>query len=161
MTVSSHNLNVNLYFWPKKGSAFPQGSIAIVNSDQNSILYIGRIFWNCNITHLIHIAYTISSAIAADFWGPRQESFLPSAVSLSNKHSASVERTCNLARQGNIWNEFNLFQAHKADFWNKMRTTIEIIDIEILIKELEEIKVWIGIIKFLIEIKKTEEIIVL
>ena len=34
-----------------------------------------------------------------------------------------------------------------------MRTTIEIIDIDILIKELEEIKVWIGIIKFLIEIK--------
>ena len=42
-----------------------------------------------------------------------------------------------------------------------MRTATEVIGIEILIKELEKIKVWIGI-KLLLEIKKkTEKILVL
>ena len=41
-----------------------------------------------------------------------------------------------------------------------MRTAIEIKAIGILLKELEEIKVWVGI-KLLIQIKQTEKIIVL
>ena len=39
-------------------------SIVIVNWHQNSILHIDRTSWNCNITRLIHITCTISSAIA-------------------------------------------------------------------------------------------------
>ena len=50
------------------------------------------------------------------------------------------------------WNEFRFFQARKIDLWNKMRTAIELIDIGILIKKIDQIKVWIGI-KLLIEIK--------
>ena len=60
--------------------------------------------------------------------------------------------TCNVARLGECWNEFNFFQAHEIDLWSKMRAAIEIMDIGILIKEPEEIKVGTGI-KLLIEIK--------
>ena len=44
------------------------------------------------------------------------------------------------------------FQVRNIDIWNKMRNATEIIGIGILIKELEEIKVWIEI-KLLIELK--------
>lgn len=44
------------------------------------------------------------------------------------------------------WKEFNIFEAHKIDHWNKMMTVIEIIGIGILMKEFEKIKVWIGIV---------------
>ena len=66
--------------------------------------------------------------------------------------------TCNHARLGKSWNEFNFFQARKIDLWNKTKAAIEIIRIGILIKVLEEIEVWIGT-KFLMEIKWTEKII--
>ena len=89
----------------------------------------------------------ILSAMTTDSWRPR---FLCSAAFLFNKDSKSVENTCNLARLGKNWNEFNLFQAYKIHLWNKMRTAIEKIGIGILNKELKEIKFWIGI-KLLIE----------
>ena len=57
---------------------------------------------------------------------------------------------------GKSWNEFNFFQAFEIDLWKKLRTAIEIIAIWILIKELEEIKVSVGI-KLLIEIKLKEK----
>ena len=87
-----------------------------------------------------------------DCWISYQENFIPSAGFLFKEDNESVEDTCNL--------EFHFFQAPKIDIWNKMSTAIEIISIEILMKELEEIKVWIGI-KLLIEINQTKKIIVL
>ena len=67
-------------------------------------------------------------------------------------HYIKIRNTCNLSRLEKSWNELN-FQARKIDFWNKMRTAIEIIGIEILIKELEEIKILTGVKFLLIEIK--------
>ena len=90
------------------------------------------------------MAYTISLAIATNFWRPRQENFLPDGF-LFNEDSESVQKACNLARLGNNWNEFTFFQTCKTDLWNKTRTAIEIISIAILTKELEETKIWIGI----------------
>ena len=66
------NLDANIYFWRKESSTFSQINITIVNSHQNSILYIDRNSWNCNIIHSIHIACTILPAIAMDCWRPRQ-----------------------------------------------------------------------------------------
>ena len=101
---------------------------------------------------MINIACTISSAILTDCWRPRQENFFPSAAFVFKKDSESVENIWNLARLGK--NEMNLtfFQVRNIDIWNKMRNATEIIGIGILIKELEEIKVWIEI-KLLIELK--------
>ena len=88
------NLDVTVYFWPKQISPiFSQISIAIVNWNQNSILYIER---TCNITRLIHITWTIFLAIATDCWGPRQENVLPNSTFLFNEDSENVENTCNL-----------------------------------------------------------------
>ena len=82
-----------------------------------------------------------------------QDKKTPSPVLLSySTKIVSVENTCNLARLGKNWNKFNFFEAHKIDLRNKMRTAIEIIGTRILIKELGEIKVWIGI-KLFIKIK--------
>ena len=113
----------------KDSYTFSRISIAVVNSHQNSILYTDRTSWNCNNTRLVHVACMISSAIATDCWRPRQENFLPSTAFLFNEDSESVENTFNPARLGKSWNEFNLLQARKIDFWNKMRTAIEVIDI--------------------------------
>ena len=77
-----------------------------------------------------------------------------------SKHYIKIRNTCNLARLGKSWHEFNFFQTRKIDLWNKMRTAIEIIGIGISIKELEKIKFWMGI-QLLIEIKQTEKILVL
>ena len=107
-------------------------SIAIVNSHQNSILYIEKTSWNRYITCLIRIACTISWAIAKDCLRPRQENFL-------NNDAFR-------------FNEFNFFQAQEIDLWNHIRTAIEIIGTGILIKKFEEIKDGIKI-KLLIEIK--------
>lgn len=108
-------------------------------------MYIDRTFENCKITCLIHITCTISPAIATDCCRPRLGNFLPSAAFLFNNDSEKVENTCNLAKLEKSWKEFNIFEAHKIDHWNKMMTVIEIIGIGILMKELEKIKVWIGI----------------
>ena len=117
-------------------------------------MYIDRTSWNCNITGLIHITCTISLAIARDCWTPRQENFLPSAAFLFNEDSENVENTCNLAIPGKNWKEFNFFQAHKIDLWNRTRTVIEIVGNGILMKEFEQNEVWVEI-KLLIEIKLT------
>ena len=122
-------------------------------------LYIEITSWNCNITCLIRIVCTISSAVTTDYWRPRQNNSPPSAAFLFNEDSEYVENTCNLARLGKSWNEFNFFQACKIDLWNKMRTLIELIGIRIL-KELKEIKLWRDLkrfeeikVKLLIDIK--------
>ena len=120
-------------------------SIATVKSHQNYIVYNDRTFENCKITCLIHVAFTISPAIATDCCRPRLGNFLPSAAFLFNNNSEKVENTRNLAKLEKSWKEFNIFEAHKIDHWNKMMTVIEIIGIGILMKELEKIKVWIGI----------------
>ena len=72
---------------------------------------------------------------------PRQENVLPSAAFLLNEDSESVKNTYNLARLRKSWNKFNLKQNG---------TAIEKTCLGSLIKELEEIKVWI---KLLLEIK--------
>ena len=107
-------------------------SIAVVNSHQNAILYIEKTSRNRYITCLIHIACTISGAIAKDCLRPRQENFL---------HDDAF-----------LFNEFNFFQAREIDLLNHIRTAIEIIGIGILIKKFEEIKDGIKI-KLLIGIK--------
>ena len=56
-----------------------------------------------------------------------------------------LEKTCNLVRLGKSVNQFNFFQVRKIDLWNKMRTALAMIGIGMLIKELGEVKVWIGI----------------
>ena len=118
--------------------------MAIVNSYQNSILYVGRTSWNCK--HIIE--------------DQDKKTFSSVLLSSLTKGSESVENTRNLARLEKNWNEFNFFQARKIYLWNKMSAAIEMIGIGILIKELEEIKLWIWI-KLLIEIKYTEIIKVL
>ena len=62
-------------------------------------------------------------------------------------------------RLGKSVNQFNFFQVRKIDLWNKMRAALAMIDIGMLIKELGEVKVWIGI-KLLMGMKKTQKIIV-
>ena len=47
-------------------------------------------------------------------------------------------------RLGKSVNQFNFFQVRKIDLWNKMRAALAMIDIGMLIKELGEVKVWIG-----------------
>ena len=121
-------------------------SIATVKSHQNYIVYNDRTFENCKITCLIHVAFTISPAIATDCCRPRQGNFLASAAFLFNKDSESVENTRNLAKLEKIWKEFKIFEAHKIDHWNKMMTAIEITGIGYLMRELEKIKVLIGIV---------------
>ena len=135
--LNSRKLNVNVYFWAKQSSAFSQNSTAIVSLHQNYILYNDRISWNCNITRFIRITYTILSVITTGCWRPRQEIFLVSAAFLFNDWERVCRIHCHLARLIKNWNEFDFFQARKIDLWNKMRT-------EILIKELEGIKVWIN-----------------
>ena len=107
-------------------------SIAVVNSHQNSILYIEKTYWNRYITCFIHVACTISWAIAKDCLRPRQENFL---------HDDAF-----------LFKEFNFFQAREIDLLNHIRTAIEIIGTGILIKKFEEIKDGIKI-KLLIGIK--------
>ena len=102
------NQDVDAYFWRKQRSTFSQMSIAIVNSHQSSILYIGRTSWNCNITRLFHIACTF---VATDCWKPKHENFLLSAAFLFNGDSGSIENTCNLTRLGKSWNQLNFFSS--------------------------------------------------
>ena len=61
-----------------------------------------------------------------------------------SKHSIKIRNTCNLPTLEKSWNEFNFFQTRKIDLWKKRRPAIEIIDTEVLRKELEEINIWIG-----------------
>ena len=75
------------------------------------------------------------------------------------RNSESVGNTYNLARLGKKWIvDFNFFQARKIDSWNKTKTALEIIGIEIFTRELEEIKTSI-VNKLFVEIKWTEKII--
>ena len=69
-----------------------------------------------------------------------------------SKDYIKIRNTSNLARLGKSWNGFNFFQARNIDLWNKTMTVKEIINIGISIKELEEIKIGIGI-KLLIQIE--------
>ena len=124
------NVDVSVYFWPKH-FAYWQNFLKVLNS---------------------YRLHTISSAIAMGCWRSRQENFLFSTAFLFNEESKNVENTCNLAKLRKNWKQFNFFQAPKIDLWSKTRTTTEMIGIGILIKELEQFKVWIGI-KWLIEIK--------
>ena len=88
---------MSIYIFDEYKDPFSHPFIGIFSSHQNSILYIDGTSWKCKITHLIHIACTIS-AIAMDYWTPKQENILPSAAFLFNKDSKSVENTCNLVR---------------------------------------------------------------
>ena len=102
-------------------------------------------------TCLIYVACTILWAIATDC-GRSRQNFLPSASFLFNEDSKSVENTVILGDWGKVETNLIFFQTHKIDLWNKMRTAVKIIGIAVLIKELEKIKVWMGI-RLLIEIK--------
>ena len=68
-------------------------------------------------------------------------------VSYDNGLLKTVIRECswNKTQIENVETNLTFFMLAKLILGNKMRTAIEIISIEILIKQLKEIKVWIGI----------------
>ena len=68
-------------------------------------------------------------------------------VSYNNGLLKTVIRECswNKIQIENVETNLTFFMLAKLILGNKMRTAIEIISIEILIKQLKEIKVWIGI----------------
>ena len=82
----------------------------------------------------------------------KKRKLLLSAAFLFKKDIEGAENTCNLTRLGKSWDQSNFSQAHKIDLWNKMRVATEI-GIRIFIKELEVVKVWIGV-KLLMEINR-------